>query len=604
MALFKNKFDTLFFGFLISIILVFLFFRPLNSPWHKFIAGDGFGYYAYLPATYIYKDTDYSFKWFNKIYKANYVYESFPNPEDNFLVAYNNKRINKYYQGLSYIWLPFFGAAHLVAKFFNYPADGFSQPYQLFIGFASIFYLIIGLVYLRKIIYKLFQNNLASTLTPIAIFYGTYLYYYSINLNSQSHTYSFVFFTLFIYHLLCFFEAETKLRPLIFTALFFVIAVCIRPLNGLIILTVPAFMPTSFFKQPFRLGKIKWVDGFLISILIGALINQFMIMYIQTHSLFPYTYSNERFYFNQSKFLDALFSYNIGLFTYVPLAFISLFGIRYLSIQKKIILPFVLFVVIFLYSSWWYWPITSRGIIDFYPILAICLAALIHQLSNQKKLLITLLVFICLSIFYYLFKNMQKQKGILDESITYKEVFWRNFFRTKKANMFLIPPSSIINQINYNLDFESSYFNKEVLSQINHTGKNSILIVKENSFCRIFDCTYPILFNEKGNKKIRLSFWSYFTPAINKTHIFIQFFDKNHLLIKEYPFYLSESDIFYNMWDYKEFGIDLSEDVLNLKQSIHKIEFSIWNVEGKQNLYIDDFKAEFILTDNSYSILK
>ena len=188
MALFKNKFDTLFFGFLISIILAFLFFRPLNSPWHKFIAGDGFGYYSYLPATYIYKDTDYSFKWFNKIYKANYVYESFPNPEDNFLVAYNNKRINKYYQGLSYIWLPFFGAAHLVAKFFNYPADGFSQPYQLFIGFASIFYLIIGLVYLRKIIYKLFQNNLASTLTPIAIFYGTYLYYYSINLNSQSHT--------------------------------------------------------------------------------------------------------------------------------------------------------------------------------------------------------------------------------------------------------------------------------------------------------------------------------------------------------------------------------------------------------------------------------
>ena len=58
------------------------------------------------------------------------------------------------------------------------------------------------------------------------------------------------------------------------------------------------------------------------------------------------------------------------------------------------------------------------------------------------------------------------------------------------------------------------------------------------------------------------------------------------------------------MWDYKEFGIDLSEDVLNLKQSIDKIEFSIWNVEGKKNLYIDDFKAEFILTDNSYSILK
>ncbi len=602
--MFKNKFDILFFGFLISIILVFFILRPLNSPWHKFIAGDGFGYYSYLPAKFIYNDTDYSFNWFNKVYKANYVYESFPNPEDNFLVAYENKKINKYYQGLSYIWLPFFGMAHLVAKWFNYPTDGFSQPYQLFIGFASIFYLIIGLFYLRKLIYKLFQNNLAANLSPIAIFYGTYLFYYSINLNSQSHIYSFVFFTLFKYHLLSFFEAETKIRYLILTVLFFVIAVCIRPLNGLIILIVPAFMPTTFFKQPFRLGKIKWFDGFLFSILIGALINQFMIMYIQTHSLFPYTYSNERFYFNQSKFLEALFGYNIGLFTYVPLAFISLFGIRYLSIQKKIILPFVLFLIIFLYSSWWYWPITTRGIIDFYPILAIFLAALINQLSNKKKLLITLLVFMCLSIFYYLFKNMQKNNGILDQTITYKEVFWRNFFRTKKANMFLIPPSSIIKKTIFNQNFESSYFKDKVSTQIKHSGKNSLLIDKENYFCKVYGCNYPLLFNEKGNKKIRISFWSYFKPMINSTHIFIQFFDKKHQLIKEFPFYLSNADIVYNIWDYKEFGIDLSEEILKKKQLINIIEFSVWNVEGKQNLYIDDFKAEFILTDNSYEILK
>src|SRR5687767_709536 len=137
---FRNNGKIFFSGFLVSIVLVFLWVRPLNSPWHRFIAGDGLGYYAYLPARHIYADKQFEFKWFNKVYNQHYAISSFPNPEDNFMVEYKGKRINKYYQGLSFIWTPFFLTAHLVAKLFHYPADGFSAPYQLFMGLASLFY--------------------------------------------------------------------------------------------------------------------------------------------------------------------------------------------------------------------------------------------------------------------------------------------------------------------------------------------------------------------------------------------------------------------------------------------------------------------------------
>src|SRR6476661_3867483 len=93
---FKNKHNKWYAAFLVSILVMFLYFRPLNSPWHKFIAGDGLGYYSYLPATFIYHDSNYEFKWFNKVHDNNYVYSAFPYPDQNLLVQYQGRKINNY----------------------------------------------------------------------------------------------------------------------------------------------------------------------------------------------------------------------------------------------------------------------------------------------------------------------------------------------------------------------------------------------------------------------------------------------------------------------------------------------------------------------------
>ena len=604
MIRFKNKYNLIFFGFILSIIFVFFSFRPLNSYWFRLIAGDGLGYYSYLPAKYIYHDSNYDFKWFNKVYTENYADCSFNSPDENFLVTYKDKKINKYYQGLSFIWFPFFAIAHVFAKISSYPTDGYSLPYQISIGFASLFYLFLGLWYLRKLLQKLFKNELISTLIPIIIFYGGYLFYYSIFANSQSHVYSFTFITLFIYFAHSFFNnSDKKLTNVLLCILMLVIIVCIRPLNVLIVLVIPALIPAHFFKE-----KIKWqIKPFHASIILlicMALINQFHILYTQTHSFIPYTYTNESFYFKHPKLFEVLFSYNAGLFIYVPMVGISLLGIFFLETTiQKIIFPILFFLIVYIYSSWWYWPITSRALIDYYPLIAILLAALLHKIIKQKLKkysLITLLLIMC---GYHQLKSMQLHSGILDEYYTHSELFWRNFLRIHKINQYVIPPESIIKEKVESENFETTSYAGYKTEIISHTGKYASLLDSDHPYSSLFDYNVPTLFKEEGVKKIRFSFWCYFKKDVSEAQLYFKFFDKQDSLLNETAYYINQDLMQYNTWDYKEFGYELNEADSHFKTKFDHLKIFIWNNQAKNSVYIDDVKTEFILTNNNYEVV-
>lgn len=604
MSRFNNKYNVIFFVFILSIIIVFFCFRPLNSPWNRFIGGDGLGYYSYLPAKYIYHDSNYNFNWFNKVYTENYAGCSFKTPDENFLVNYHDKRINKYYQGLSFIWLPFFAIAHLFAKLLVYPTDGYSLPYQLSIGLASLFYLFLGLWYLKKLLQKMFKHEFISTLIPIVIFYGSYLFYYTIFANSLSHVYSFTFITLFIYYTYSFLnDTDKRLTNILLCILAFVIIVCIRPLNGLILFLIPTLIPTHFFKEKIK-WQIKTSHIFIIILICTVLINQFHILYIQTNSFIPYTYTNETFYFQHPKFLEVLFSYNAGLFVYVPITGISLFGILFLdSIKQKIILPTLFFIIVYIYSSWWYWPITNRALVDFYPLIAILLAALLHKIMEQKLKKNSLIALLFIMCGYHQLKSMQLHNGILDEYYTHSEIFWKNFFKINKINQYVIPPKSIIKAKYVIEDFETTTYKGNKTNDIHYQGQYSALLDAEHPFSSLFEYNVPVLFKEDGIKKIRFSFWCYFKKDITDTQLYFKFYDKKDSLLSEVPYYINNEYIRLNTWDYKEFGYELNETDTRFKANFDHLKIFIWNNEAKNSIYIDDVKTEFILANDSYEIV-
>ena len=603
---FKNTYNKIYFGFFLSIIAVFFYVRPLNSDYHKFIAGDGFGYYSYLPAKFIFNDPNYDFKWFNKAHDANYVYSAFPNPEQNLLVEYGNKKINKYYQGLSFIWMPFFVFGHVIAKITHYPADGFSLPYQLAIGLASLFYLFLGLFYLRKLLQKLFKDDLAATIAPIFIFYGTYLYYYGINLNSQSHVYSFTFITLFMYFAFSFCkEDNNKLTNFLLSALCLAIVACIRPLNGLVLFVTPLFFTKTTFKNIFKFQELKLAHLAIALLTIAVLYHQLSIMYIQTGTFLPYTYTDEHFDFSNPRLFDVLISYHSGWFVYVPLAFISFFGAFFLpTLKQKIVLPLFYAGIIFLYSCWWYWPITARAVIDYHALLAIFLAAFLIKVRAYKKIHVAFITLLCICVMYYQLKSIQLNRGILAENYTYKEVFWRNFFRLHKANMYLIPPESIIQQEIYLQDNETQFSEGAKNTSEKYSGNTSILLDKTSPFGGSGDIAYPSLFNQKGIRKIRLSFWCNFKGDVTGAQIYLKLLDKDRKVVFETPFYINPDYINKNTWDYKEFGYQVGDEDLAGKNPVACINWFIWNSETKGQIFIDDLKTEFILTNTKFETLK
>ncbi|MCC6370868.1 MAG: hypothetical protein IT236_07690 [Bacteroidia bacterium] len=601
MNLFTNKYNLLFRAFLVSVVLVFILVRPLNSPWHRFIAGDGLGYYSYLPAKFIYHDEALTFNWFNKAYSDNYAVSSFDNPQDNFLTDYKGKKINKYYACLSFVWLPFFWCGHLTAKLSASPADGYSWPYQLWMGVASLFYLLLGLIFLRKLLFKIYNNNAVALGVPMLLFYGTHLFNYSVFYNTLAHTYSFTFMVLFVYSAYQFLHfPEKKAEYMSATLLFFVISVCIRPLNGLCIFIIPAFIPKGFTLNRRDLKLYTSKTGAAALLILGVLINQFGTLYQQTGSFFSYTYSNERFDFGHLKFFESLFSYNLGMLLYVPLLLFSLAGLFYLPLRQKLIFPLLFFGVLFLYSAWWYWPILKRCLVDYYVLPAIMIAALFNGITGRrKKILAAFLALIC--VVFYQFKEMQMRRGILSEFETGKELFWRNFFRTEKACIYPIDETSILKKQVFVENFENGEKPDYQSSEKYRSGTHALKLNAQKGFCEVAEYPFPELFANKGLKKIRLSLHTFFKGEFNQVHVFIRFYDKAHKSLLDLPFYLNQEDMPSGKWDLKEFGYELIDSVSFNATTVDKIGIAIWNVDGVNEFFVDDVKLEFLLTDATYT---
>ena len=583
---------------LLSVTLVFVYLRPFNSQQHPFIAGDGLGYYSYLPATFIYNDKNYEFAWFNEVHNRYYVHSVFENPEDNLLVKYKDRRINKYYQGLSFLWLPFFGAAHVFALVADFPADGFSAPYQVAIGLSSLLYLLLGLVVLEKLLFSLFRNVFVSILVPCVLFSGTHLFPFAVNVNSLAHVYSFSLVVVFVYLLQRIRANGTvAVSNLLLLLLVLALIIAIRPLDGLIVLAVPAFV--SRRNLQFKSGGFNFSAFVFLFLFVALLVYQFRIMWIQTGSLLPYTYTDEKFYFERSRFWEALFSYHMGLFVYVPVFLVAFAGIPFLNKKMRIWLPMLFLVAVFIYASWWFWPITKRGLIDFYVLPAVFLAAALDRFKKTgSKWLAIVLMTVCIA--YYQLKHYQMHVGALDEWRNTGEIYWRNFFRLNKAYVFPVHPSSVLADDFCEEDFNTFAKDLHLDSTSAYEGRASLLLDPQNYISKLLTCGYPAYFNRSGEKKIRLSFAIRADDSLSNIHLLLQFKDKNDGKIKEAAFYINEGELRSGQWDYRESGYEVStEDTLNRAEVSH-VDVLAWNVKAKSNIYLDRVKLHYFLTDRSF----
>src|SRR5436190_9665452 len=125
------------------------------------LSWDVFGYYLYLPATFIHHDPLLTnMDWIHQVMAerpiSGTLYQISTTPDGGPMYFF--------LMGMALIYLPFFLIGHAIAGLTGQPMDGFSLPYQWAIAMGCVSYTVIGLVHLRRILLAFFPDRLTAYL--------------------------------------------------------------------------------------------------------------------------------------------------------------------------------------------------------------------------------------------------------------------------------------------------------------------------------------------------------------------------------------------------------------------------------------------------------
>lgn len=488
-----------------------------DGGWKANIDFDGKGYYAYLPATFIYQDFTYEF--------LDSIEPRYSPPTKYYYFKVEvgeNKHVNKYYCGVAIAQIPFFLAAIPVSYLTGEQIDGYSKYFQKLLGMGALFYFALGIYFLFKILVQLKFSRTISFVTCLVIAGSTNLYYYAFYEPSMSHIYGFCFSSILIYQLLKW--QKDKLNKRIYlSALLYGMLIITRPTNALLILFLPFIFGNiqnlfQFIKelifQPLRLLTIILIFFAPVSI-------QLIYYKLQCGDFIVYGYGGEKLLLDHPNFVNFLFSYKKGVFVYAPVLLLSIPGIYILgrkSVFQSIAISAALLLSIYVLSSWWMWwyggCFGMRAIIEWYPYFAILLAFTFSSLFNIQKIASALAIVLIALCFMTGIQVYQYREGIWHYNDMNKELYWDTFLITSKRynSTFVTYNAEAIRRIKYNSptftysnSFESPY------------GLNNLQTLQNTKF-------------HKGNKAIQLNETNYYGPEL--VFSFQQFNVKNYPYIK------------------------------------------------------------------------
>lgn len=411
---------------IILICLTIIQIHLNQARWNNktVITWDVLGYYSYLPAVFIDKDVKLSFINDSTAIKYNGVkYVSIKNV--------NGFNVMKFPMGMAILYAPFFAAAHVLAKPLGYDNSGYSEIYHCFIEFSGLFYLLFGLVFLRKTL-LLFYSEKITALSLFFIFFGTNLLCYSAIDSAMSHAYTFSLFSVFIYFTIAFFKYP-NIKYTVYLGILFGLIVLIRPINALLILTIFLIGITSFddFKNRLKLMMNHYKLTLLfITISVLIILPQLIYWKYVTGNFFHFSYGKEHFYFSNPHIFECLLGFRKGWFIYTPLIVFALMGVWFMRRQQttmffyliSIMLPLYVFII----SCWWCWwyggSYSQRTLIDLYPLFCIGFAAFFYKISEaaifKKRIIYGVMTLLLL---LNLFQTAQYKYNIIHyDSMTFK----------------------------------------------------------------------------------------------------------------------------------------------------------------------------------------
>ncbi len=422
-------------SFTVPLLLLVCLWTSANLNWGKdrqkyVIISDGKGYYAYLPAVFIYHDLNHDF--FDSI-EAKY-YDG--HTKYDYRTGAHGVRIDKYFCGTAWLQMPFFLLGHGVTLLGDQPADGYSKWYVIFTCLGALFYLGIGLLYLRRLLRAFGAGTGTAAFLVAVTLFGTNLFYYAIVEPTMSHVYSFAMIAMFLVYSKKWLDTS-RMKYVLLSATLLGIIVLVRPVNGLVVLWLP-FAAGNFGLLWRRLQELLRSPGVLVaSILIFAYVVsiQFILYYLATGHFFVDAYGEEGFNLAQPELFNFLFSYKKGLFVYLPLTFVALFGFIPLWRKDRFRAAWLfifLFVLVYVLSSWWMWyyggSFGTRVMVEFLPLFSLLLFFLLDALKNRIAKISLVMVLVLLTLLCQV-QTLQYRYYIIHWADMTQEKYWDVFLK-------------------------------------------------------------------------------------------------------------------------------------------------------------------------------
>jgi hypothetical protein len=355
------------------------FWKPYNAAKKQnSFNWDVMNYYSYLPAKF-----------------CNHNSFKFTSGGDSLFLPLGpyNTFVPKTTYGMSVMYAPFFALGYKVAVNQKSPLTGFSEPFATCVHWGSLFYVFLGLLFLRKFL-LLWFNEIVTAITLFAVLFGTMLFNYSYSQSEMSHGYLFCLFSVFLY-LTYKWHQEQKFKYTFLIAFIIGLISLIRPTEILMFIFFIFWNVKSGSDLKLKIKFfIKNYLHLLIILIIGILvwIPQFIFWKHHTGMYFYFSYPGEKFFWNDPQIINILFSYRKGWITYTPLivmAFAGFFFVKKDFPLSKWTLILTTALIVYVLSCWWDWffggCFGARGFCQHIAYLAIPFAFFVDFIFYSPK---------------------------------------------------------------------------------------------------------------------------------------------------------------------------------------------------------------------------
>ncbi len=595
---------------IIGALAIFIVFMNVNFAPSNILSWDVFGYYLYLPLTFIYQDLglqneEVILQLVEKYTSTGTFYQVVRMPD--------GVHVMKYSMGMAILYAPFFFIGWLASVVFDYPVDGFSAPFQYSVFVGGIIYSLVGLRYLAKVLSKFFSWKVTAAVLLLTVFATNYLTHITMyGQNAMSQNYLFTGYALVLWFTIRWHETF-KMKYAVFLGVIMGLMMLSRP-TEIVVLLIPVLW--NVFSVDSLQDKLNLVwkqksQVIVLALLIGV-IGSFQLMYWKIYSG---SFLFNSYGANAGEGLDLLsphtwkflFSYRKGWLVFTPVMGIAIIGFYFIFKKNvRIFWPLLAYFVFNLYlvsswTTWWYaQSFSQRSMVSSYPFMAIGLGYLLMWLNEQNKLAKNLgYSILVLALLFNVFQTVQHHRGVLHGDRMTKEYYWAVFGKlsvTEEDKKLLLIDRGFdgVERFKNEEEYQGKVLEKidfDIMenspSAIAYSGCCAFELNSETEFSPFIETTFSEL-TSTDHAWVRISAWVY--PL--EFDVENPFSLVAHFSYNSYPYKYRTKDatdfkLIPNTWNKVQMDY-LTPEVRTKKDFFRTL---IW-YRGNKKMYVDDLKME------------